>query len=101
MAEAPKKSTTSLQLAPSTKAVAPPSPVLPPMQLTGQFGGPLKDTAIQRFVDPETGVVCYLYTPYTVSTARNEHGQLVYNANTIGNISCVAPWKQGNPPAQR
>ena len=67
------------------------------MTLTAQFGGPLQDTAIQRFIDAETGVVCYLYTPYNVPNSRNEKGQIVYGSNNIGNISCVAPWKSDAP----
>lgn len=84
---------------PDTAAASAASPKLPPMTLTQQFSGPLQDTAIQRFVDPETGVVCYLYTPYAVPNGRDEKGRLVYGANTIGNISCVAPWKNSAPPA--
>ena len=66
---------------------------LPPLSLTKQFSGPLQDTTIQRFADPDTGVLCYLYTPYVVSNARDESGNIVYGANNIGSISCVAPWK--------
>lgn len=82
--------------APAPHAAVPPAPTpkLAPLTLTQQFSGPLQDTAIQRFIDPETGVVCYLYTPYTVPNGRNERGQLVYGTNNIGNISCVAPWKK-------
>ena len=58
---------------------------------------PLEATTIQRFVDPETGVLCYLYTPYVVSNARDESGNIVYGSNNIGSISCVAPWKEGSP----
>jgi hypothetical protein len=80
--------------APHSAAPSLPTPKLAPLTLTQQFSGPLQDTAIQRFIDPETGVVCYLYTPYAVPNSRNERGQLVYGANNIGNISCVAPWKK-------
>lgn len=94
--ESAASSTPAAAPAPATAATAPPapSPKLPPLKLTQQFSGPLQDTAIQRFIDPETGVVCYLYTPYAVPNGRNEKGQLVYGANNIGNISCVAPWKK-------
>ena len=80
---------------PTPKAA--PSPKLAPLTLTKQFAGPLEATTIQRFVDPETGVLCYLYTPYVVSNARDESGNIVYGANNIGSISCVAPWKEGSP----
>lgn len=72
------------------------APKLPPLSLTKQFAGPLQDTTIQRFADPDTGVLCYLYTPYVVRNARDESGSIVYGANNIGSISCVAPWKDGN-----
>ena len=84
--------------APPQPAVAPTSPKLPPLSLTRQFSGPLQDTTIQRFVDTETGVVCYLYTPYVVPNSRTESGQLVYGANNIGSISCVAPWRGSGQP---
>ena len=76
---------------------AEPTPKAAPLTLTKQFAGPLEATTIQRFVDPETGVVCYLYTPYVVRNARDESGNIVYGANNIGSISCVAPWKEGSP----
>lgn len=69
------------------------APKLPQLTLTKQFAGPLEDTAIQRFVDQDTGVVCYLYTPYVVNRDRDSAGRIVYGANNIGSISCVAPWK--------
>ncbi|MBN9430716.1 MAG: hypothetical protein J0H09_29845 [Burkholderiales bacterium] len=75
------------------------SPVLPPMTLSRQFAGPLPETAIQRFVDPDTGVLCYLYTPYRVPHERNESGVLIYGANHIGSISCVAPGTATRPAA--
>lgn len=94
-AKEPKTSASSAA-APAPAATTPPapSPRLAPLTLTQQFSGPLQDTVIQRFVDLETGVVCYLYTPYTVPNGRNERGQLLYAANNIGNISCVPPWKK-------
>jgi hypothetical protein len=70
------------------------TPKFPSLALSRQFAGPLAETAIQRFIDPETGVVCYLYTPYFVPNTRNEGGQVVYGANSIGTISCVSPWKK-------
>lgn len=88
------KAATPAAVAPPAPVPPAPSPKLPQLNLSQQFSGPLQDTAIQRFIDPETGVVCYLYTPYVVPNSRNERGQLVYGANNIGNISCVAPWKK-------
>ncbi len=83
--------------APAQAASGPAPGTLPALTLSKQFAGPLPDTAVQRFIDSETGVVCYLYTPYTVINTRDESGRIVYGANNIGSISCVPPWR--TPPA--
>lgn len=70
------------------------TPKLQLLTLSKQFAGPLQDTTIQRYVDPDTGVLCYLYTPYIVRNSRDDAGNIVYGANNIGSISCVAPWKE-------
>jgi len=94
-------------------ATAPPQPqaqkpvtweALPRMQLEQLFGGPLKDTVIQRWRDPQTGMVRYIYLPFTVQhTAPTATGAVQYGANGIGSISCVeptaaAPSVAGTPP---
>jgi hypothetical protein len=96
-------------------AAAPPQPqpqaqkpvtweALPRMQLEQLFGGPLKDTVVQRWRDPQTGMVCYIYLPFTVQhTAPTVTGAVQYGANGIGSISCVepipaAPNVAGTPP---
>src|SRR6516165_5582154 len=38
---------------------------MPRMQLEAEYGGPMKDTAIQRWRDPSADVICYLYIPFT------------------------------------
>ena len=90
-------------------AAAPPQPqpqaqkpvtweALPRMQFEQLFGGPLKDTVIQRWRDPQTGMVCYIYLPFTVQhTAPTATGAVQYGGNGIGSISCVEP--TAAPPA--
>jgi hypothetical protein len=76
---------------------------LPKMQLEQMFAGPLQDTIVQRWRDPQTGALCYLYLPFTVQHgARTATGAVLYGPNTIGSISCLesgAPRVAGAPPA--
>jgi hypothetical protein len=78
---------------------------MPGMQLEQQYAGPLKDTAIQRWRDPQSGFTCYLYLPFTVThTPPSGNGYVQYGANTIGSISCVQPVpaaRPSPPPARR
>jgi hypothetical protein len=63
---------------------------LPRMELQQQFGGPLRDTIVQRLRDPYDGTVCYLYLPMVAQhTPPTQSGYVQYGANTIGSISCV------------
>jgi hypothetical protein len=63
---------------------------LPRMELTQMFGGPLRDTIIQRLRDPDDGTICYVYVPMTAPhTPPTQSGYVQYGANTIGSISCV------------
>ena len=60
------------------------------MQLEQMFGGPLQDTVVQRWRDPQTGTLCYLYLPFTVQhSAKTPLGSVQYGPNTIGSISCL------------
>lgn len=62
------------------------------MKLQEQFAGPLKDTVIQRWQDPDTGTICYLYLPITVQhSPPTPTGFVQYGANHIGSISCLPP----------
>jgi hypothetical protein len=64
---------------------------LPRMVLEAQFAGPLQDTIIQRWRDPGTATVCYLYLPITVQHSPPVPGNYVkYGPNTIGSMSCTA-----------
>lgn len=71
------------------------APALAPMQLDGQFQGPFQDTVIQRWRDPQTGVLCYLFIPLRVENQRTPSGGYAYGPNTLGSMSCLAqPAKQ-------
>ena len=76
------------------------------MQLEAEYAGPMKDTAIQRWRDPSSDVVCYLYIPFTAQhSPPTATGYVQYGANSIGNMSClpsrpvavVAPVKPAGP----
>lgn len=60
------------------------------MALEAQFKGPLKDTVIQRWKDPQTGTTCYIYLPVVVQHSQpTPTGFVQYGANGIGSISCL------------
>ena len=62
---------------------------LPNMLLERQFAGPQEDTLIQRWRDPESGEVCYIYLPIAVPYSANGATSFVeYKGSGIGNISC-------------
>ena len=62
--------------------------VLP--ELEAQFRGPLKDTVIQRWKDPQTGATCYVYLPIVVEhSPQTPTGYVQYGANGVGSISCA------------
>lgn len=105
------------RLAPSTAAPAPapgvaptlaaaPQPTIasdawskmPKMALEAVYGGPLRDTIVQRWRDPVDGTVCYLYLPINAPTTPVQpSGFVQYGAATIGSIACFpAPM----PPQQ-
>jgi hypothetical protein len=74
---------------------------LPRMQLERQFGGPLRDTLIQRWRDPVDGTICYLYLPIVgTHSAPTASGYVEYGANTIGSISCSLAPGAGVPQAR-
>jgi hypothetical protein len=77
----------------------------PTMVLERIYRGPLRDTIIQRWLDPIDGTVCFLYTPISAPLLPQPvEGYVQYGANQIGSISCVHPtqvlqlWQGGNTP---
>jgi hypothetical protein len=70
-------------------AVIPPT-TIQAMILDAQFKGPLKDTVVQRWKDPQTGAFCYIYLPVIVQhSPQTPTGYVQYGANGIGSISCL------------
>ncbi|MBR1209878.1 hypothetical protein [Bradyrhizobium sp. JYMT SZCCT0180] len=64
---------------------------MPTMQIERQFGGPLKDTVIQRLRDPVDGTVCMVYLPINAPhSPQQTSGYVQYGSTTIGSISCFA-----------
>jgi hypothetical protein len=60
------------------------------MSLQAQFKGPLQDTVIQRWHDPQTGATCYVYLPVVVQhSPPTPTGYIQYGANGIGSIACL------------
>jgi hypothetical protein len=75
---------------------------MPRMQIEQQFAGPLKDTAIQRWRDPQTNVLCYVYLPFTAAhSAPTATSYVQYGPNSIGSISCVGPQPAAAPAVAR
>jgi hypothetical protein len=59
-------------------------------EMQAQFEGPLKDTVVQRWRDPATGVLCYIYLPIIVQHSQPlQNGMVHYGSNGTGSISCV------------
>ena len=80
--------------APHAASVAAPATADPTqvgrMVLKAQFIGPLKDTVVQRWEDPNTGNTCYIYLPVVVQhSPPTPTGFVQYGANGIGSISCI------------
>src|SRR5438105_9016184 len=59
------------------------------MRLEGQYAGPLRDTAVQRWRDPVDGTVCYIYLPIAVAHLTGPPGPVQYGSANIGSISCL------------
>jgi hypothetical protein len=64
---------------------------MPRMALQQMYAGPLKDTIIQRWRDPETNLICYVYLPITAAhSAPAANSYVQYGPNVIGSISCLS-----------
>jgi hypothetical protein len=58
--------------------------------LQAQYTGPLQDTVVQRWADPDNGAICYIYLPVIVQHGKPlQNGLVHYDSNNIGTISCV------------
>jgi hypothetical protein len=72
---------------------------LPRMLLQQQYAGPLKDTLIQRWRDPETNLICYVYLPFIAAhSTPSPNAYVQYGPNVIGSISCLSPPAEATRP---
>jgi hypothetical protein len=58
------------------------------MNYIRDWQGSFDATFIQKFEDPQDGVVCYVMAPNTLSTST-VNGTLRFEGNNVGSISCV------------
>jgi hypothetical protein len=59
-------------------------------ELQAQYTGPLQNTVVQRWRDPDNGATCYVYLPVIVQHSKPlDNGLVYYGANAIGSISCL------------
>lgn len=61
---------------------------LPQMQFQGVYGSGHKDFNIYKFFDPLEDVLCYIMMPTLASKTDTPSGQVIYDSNTIGALSC-------------
>lgn len=47
------------------------------------------NAGIYKLFDETDNIVCYVLMPNYLETKRENGGELTYNSNTIGSISCV------------
>ena len=62
----------------------------PHMIFEREFAGPVTDTIIRRWRDPDNGAQCYIYAPISAKVAGlAAAGPAGYKADAIGSISCI------------
>ena len=64
-------------------------PFLPRMKPMGKFSAGVPNAGIYKLFDETDNIVCYVLMPNYLETKRENGGELTYNSNTIGSISCV------------
>lgn len=78
---------------------------LPQMQFKGAFASGHKDFNIYKMFDPTEDVLCYIMMPTQATKKDNEIGQVFYDGNSIGALSCfkifTAPAKPIEQPAKK
>ena len=62
---------------------------LPQMQFQGVYATGHKDFNIYKMVDPLEDVLCYIMMPTLASKTDTPTGQIIYDSNTIGALSCL------------
>ena len=60
----------------------------------GKDSGLFADTVVVKLLDAKEDVVCYVLAPERVSHRLDASGQALYEANSVGSISCV---RRGSP----
>ncbi len=75
------------------------------MQFQGVYGSGHKDFNIYKFFDPLEDVLCYIMMPTLASKTDTPSGQVIYDSNTIGALSCfkiyAAPVKKIDAPSKK
>ena len=61
----------------------------PKMQFMGAYDAGQAGVNIYKMFDPTEDVVCYIMSPEVVSRKPVDGGKWLYDANSIGAISCV------------
>lgn len=61
----------------------------PKMQYMGVYDAGQSGVSIYKMFDPTEDVVCYIMTPDLVGRKPIDGGKWIYDANSIGAISCV------------
>lgn len=64
-------------------------PFLPRMKPLGKFSAGVPNAGIYKLFDETDNIVCYVLMPNSLETKRENGGELTYNSNNIGSISCV------------
>lgn len=61
---------------------------IPQMQFQGVYATGHKDFNIYKMFDPLEDVLCYIMMPSLASKTDTPTGQIIYDSNTIGALSC-------------
>lgn len=61
---------------------------LPQMQFKGAFASGHKEFNIYKMYDEIEDVLCYIMMPTNASKRDNDIGQIIYDGNSIGALSC-------------
>lgn len=64
-------------------------PFLPRMKPMGKFSAGVPNAGGYKLFDETDNIVCYVLMPNSLETKREGGGELTYNGNNIGSISCV------------
>lgn len=82
-----------------------PANQLPQMQFQGVYATGHKDFNIYKMFDPLEDVLCYIMMPTLASKSDTPAGQIIYDSNTIGALSCMkifaAPAKKIETPTKK